>query len=356
MEQRIAIISQGLSNGGAERVASILANYFAEKGYNVCYVAVYNTKQDYQLDKRINVQFVECGCKLAIFKLLERNKKIFRIIKSFSPKYIYSFLTKETLLPVLKGYNFIYSLRNDPTKIDSNFINRHIRSYLYKKASHVVFQSKGAQDYFSDSIKQKSSIIPNPLEVDKLPVWDRLNHNKSFMTACRLNSQKNLPMMIKAFKKLHDVHPDYSLELYGEGELREQLQELINELKASNYIHLMGRSNNIHEIMSSSFAFLLSSDYEGLSNSMLEALAIGLPCICTDCPPGGARDYITDMENGILVPCGDVESMYEGLKKLIEDNQLCKKFSQNSIAVRDKLKIENIGQQWEQLIRRSQFV
>lgn len=348
--RKIAIIAHGLNNGGAEKVASILANYFDERGYDVLYIAVYNDKKDYHLNDNIKVTYITARNKNVTYRFISRNKQICNILKSYNPKYVISFLTNETLLSVLSGFQVIYSLRNDPTRTDTGLIYRYMRSYLYERSKHVVFQTNGAQNYFSDTIKKKSSIIPNPLDVDKLPTWDSENHNKSFITACRLNKQKNLPLMIKAFAQFHIEHPDYSLEIYGEGELRDELQRLIDHLWASGYIHLMGRRNDIHQIMSKSFAFVLSSDYEGLSNSMLEALAIGIPCICTDCPPGGAREYITNNENGVLVPCGDVNAMCAGMQAVVESHELQERCKLASKALRRDLDFKNIGKLWEKIL------
>lgn len=348
--ERLAIVAHGLNNGGAERVASELANGFAKLGYNVIFIATFNNEQEYLLDKKIKIYFINTNKKNGLNRLIDRNRKIYKAISEFKPDRIISFVTNELLLTLFKGYKIIFSLRNDPTKENNSFFKRICRNYEYNHAQHIVFQTKGAQDYFSDKIKKKSSVIPNPLEIEKLPIWDKENHNQSFMTAVRLNKQKNLPLMINAFKKLHEVYPEYKLEIYGRGELYNELKELIVNLGASEYIFLMGRSNKIHEIMQKSFAFILSSDYEGLSNSMLEALAIGIPCVCTDSPPGGAREYIQNMHNGILTPCGDVDALYEGLRTLVENDSLCEQFSNESLIIRDKLESSKICAQWEKLL------
>ena len=231
--QRVAIVAHGLSNGGAERVASELANYFANREYSVLFIASFSSVQDYTLSSNIDLRFIKTNKKNTLSKLIDRNRKIYKEIDKFKPDKVISFITNELLLTLFKGYKVVFTLRNDPAREDNGFFKGRFRKFAYSHAEHVVFQTKGAQNFFSDKIKRKSTVIPNPLEVDKLPVWDKGNHNRSFMTAVRLNAQKNLPLMIHAFKKLHDNYSDYKLEIYGQGELYGELKALIESLDAS---------------------------------------------------------------------------------------------------------------------------
>ena len=107
-----------------------------------------------------------------------------------------------------------------------------------------------------------------------------------------------------------------------------------------------GFSDNIYDEMNKSAMFVLSSDYEGISNSMLEALAMGLPSVVTDCPVGGAKMVIENNINGILVPVGDVQSMFEGMKKILDDKGFAKKLSKNAIKIRDKYPVDKIAKMW----------
>lgn len=350
IQKRIAIVAQGLSGGGAERVASILANHFCERGYRVLFVAVYNDRREYALRGGIGVFDVRTEGRTPLRRLLDRNNGVYRALKAFSPDVTISFLHNETARSVFAGLPVIFSLRNDPQRSGNGFWERRVRNAVYRRAKAVVFQTEGARAYFGGKIGQKGVVIPNPLETASLPFWRDRAHNHTFVTACRLNEQKNLPMMIGAFCAFHARFPAFRLEIYGEGELRERLQAMIDGYGASEYIRLMGRSSRIHEIMAQSFAFVLSSDYEGLSNAMLEALAIGLPCICTDCPPGGARAYIRPMENGLLVPCGDESALCEAMCLLADDAALCRTLSQNAVGVRERLERDRNCAEWEKLL------
>lgn len=348
--KKIAIVAQGLNDGGAERVASILANYLSGRGYKLVFIAAYKDVVEYKLNEKIKIEFIHTSKRTNIERLADRNLQILKIIKREKIDKVISFITNEVILTELVGVPTIHTLRNDPERVDNGFVMRNFRNIAYRLADHVVFQTQGARDYFSSAIQKKSSIIANPMLTSKLPKWDKNSTSKTFITACRLNEQKNLPMLIKAFKGFHIKHDDFTLEIYGEGELREQLESLIVEVDGQEYIRLMGRSNQIYSLMQNAYAFVLSSNYEGLSNSMLEALAIGVPCICTDCPPGGARTYITDGINGLLTPVGDQDALENAMEKLASDKAFCCTLSDKATVIRDRIEHDKVCALWEQLL------
>lgn len=347
--KKIAIVAQGMSNGGAERVAINLANYFAEK-FSVMFVAAYDSEKGYTLDCRVKIEIIETETKNKIARLIDRNKKICKVIKKFQPETVISFITNELLYTQLAGFKIIYSPRNDPSKLDRTMVEKCIRSFEYNRAYKIVFQTKGAKEFYSKKVQQRGVIIPNPMRCDGIPYWIENKHDSTFITACRLNEQKNLPMLIKAFAMFHQKHPKYRLDIYGRGELESELRELIGSLKCDEFISLKGYADNIYKIMSESYAFVLSSDYEGLSNSMLEALAVGIPCICTDCPPGGAREYIEDGVNGVLTPVGDIVSMSEKMEALANGMYNLDSLSRNAIGIRKIVDQDRICKMWEQII------
>ncbi len=346
--KKVCIIAHGLSGGGAERVATILANYLSKKKYDVSFIATYNDKCEYELNGRIKLYFIRTSRKNKLFKLIDRNIKIYSIVKSFKPDIVVSFITNEVLLTEIVGIPIIHTLRNDPNRIENGIITSRLRNYAYKHAKHIVFQTEGAREFFDKKIQNKSSIIVNPLDVSNLPCWKY--NEETFVTACRLSQQKNLPLLINAFVEFRKQYPKFSLDIYGEGDLKNQLQNLIDSKKANKYIHLKGHSSNIHKIMASSYAFVLSSDFEGLSNSMLEALAIGMPCICTDCPPGGARMFIENEKNGLLVPVGNLKSLTDAMIKIAKDYDFAKKLSLNTQNIKTKLDKNTICRKWENII------
>jgi len=127
------------------------------------------------------------------------------------------------------------------------------------------------------------------------------------------------------------------------------IAEKIHALHAEDYIFLKGFSSDIHTVMARSGGFVLSSDYEGLSNSLLEALCIGVPCVSTDHAPGSARDYIRSGENGFLTKVGDARDMKEKICALIENTELSLTFAERNLSVREKLDVDEICGEWAEL-------
>ena len=188
-------------------------------------------------------------------------------------------------------------------------------------------------------------MICNPLTAT-LPDRYLGDREKCIVNFCRFVSQKNLSLLIKAFAEVHKVYPDYELILYGDGQEKDNLVQLAKELKVDGCVRFPGHSNNIHQDILKASMFVSSSDYEGISNSMLEAMAIGLPTICTDCPPGGAKDTIRTGENGVIVPVGDVSEMAIAIKRVISDKDFAEKLSKNGSLLKNELQIDKIAWKW----------
>ena len=348
---RVAIIAHGLSDGGAERVASITANYFVSIGHEVLYIAVYSPEREYHLDSRVKYYYADYKKKNKMMRFISRSEQVARQIKKFDSDIAVSFLIKETFYAsVLNVAPIGYSLRIDPADVMRKKSNAFFCKYCYGRSPAVIFQTKDARDYFSDKIRENGVVIGNPLTND-LPYWNVENHEKTVITACRLTEQKNLKMLINGFALFHKVHPEYRLKIYGKGPELERMQKLCLELQIEAAVEFPGYSKNIHQVMSKSGIFALTSDFEGLSNSMLEALAIGLPTVCTDCPPGGAAEYIRDGENGMLIPVGDVNAFYHKLCMLADDPALCKRMSQSSQRIRETLDEKKVMEQWNRVIQ-----
>ena len=197
--------------------------------------------------------------------------------------------------------------------------------------------------------QKKGTVIPNPLSPN-LPKPFHGERKKQFVTFCRIDKQKNLPLMIDSFIEVHKKHPDFILKIYGNGIIEKEIREYIEKNNAQKYIILNDFLKSIHNEILDSYGFISSSDYEGMSNSMLEALAIGLPCICTDCPIGGAKMIIKDGLNGLLVPVKDKEAMVKAINRLIENPELANKLSKEAIKIREKLDQDRICEEWEKLL------
>lgn len=350
--KRVAIIAHGLSDGGAERVASMLANYYNSIGYKVLYIAIYNSKKEYPLDKNIDYKFIDAGRRKGLSALLYRSIKIKKYVSEFQADVAVSFIEHELIPLVLSNVPVIPSLRNDPKSTEGGMLLKQIRNFNYSHSYKVVFQTQGAKMYFNSKIQNNGIIIRNPLK-DNLPYWDEKHHKKVFMTACRIDRQKNIPMLINAFKKFHDEFPQYILEIYGQGSesYLEELKQQCIELSIQDFVLFKGRSTEIHKKMTESEAFFLTSNYEGLSNSMLEAMAIGIPCICTDCPSGGAKEMIGPRKAGILIPIGDVEALTYAMKQVAQSSEYREQLSSKEKYVREELAKDKIYNQWADILK-----
>lgn len=226
-----------------------------------------------------------------------------------------------------------------------------------KSISGAVVQTEDEASYYNDYVKDNLAVIHNPVKAG-LPEPYKGERQKKVVNFCRISGQKNLPLLIDAFKLLHRDYPEYTLEIYGNTveENEEKLRdEFVKELKASNrdgYIKILPPSGRIHSLIRDYAMFVSSSDFEGLSNSMVEAMSIGMPCVCTDCLGGGAREMIKDGENGLLVPMKDAEALYKAMKRFIEDKELSIKCAENAAKIREELSVEKIAEKWLEVIEK----
>lgn len=348
--KRIAVVSHGTSGGGAERVSTILANYLVDQGYEVYFYAVYSDKRGYYLNEKIHYEYCSVTGRIGLVRQIQRCFKVRKFILKNKIETMYSFLGREAMLLVgnhkLKK---IHSLRNDPNRVFNKGFQKIIRDVVYADADNVVFQTPDGRVYFSKKIQEKGVVIPNPLKPD-LPYWNPEKHEKVIIAAGRLDAQKNFQMLLEAFEMFSEKIDGYILRIFGDGELKEELKNYAESLGIGNKVEFPGFSNDIHQKMIESEIYVSSSDYEGVSNSMLEALAIGIPSVCTDCPVGGPKMFIQDGKSGFLTPVGDAQKLAQKLIILAEDKELQKKFSKSSVAIREVLDVETICNEWLKLV------
>lgn len=352
MSKNIMVISTGLANGGLERVSSILANELCERGYKVYFLAVYLKEKTYKLDERIKYKYIDTGNVGKLKRYWFRSKEICREIKIFRPDYIYSFVSQEMLLAqVLSGRKIIYSERTDPSK--GGKIDIWSKRFVYAHSYKMVFQTPIARDFFNRKTVRKSTIVGNPIE-EYLPVWNGEKCRKQIVMACRIAQGKNIEMLIKAFEVFEKKHQDYEVMLYGEvidQEYFDKMQNLVHKKGLEKKFHFCGFNSNVHEKEIEAEMFVLTSNYEGLSNSMLEALCMGIPSICTDCPCGGAALYIKDGVNGFLVDVNDDVALAKKMALVADNPELRVRISEKAKEARRIFSKEKIIDEWENLMR-----
>ena len=351
---RVAFVIGSLSGGGAERVVSILASQIQNEGNDVAVLTIASNKISYEINP--NVQVIDCSrhFSIRVVSFLKRIHLINKNLSLFKPDIIVSFTVGINVYSVLsclfRHYKLILCERNDPRYDPVDKKLRFLRKVLYNFADGFVFQTTGERDFFSNRIQKKSVVIPNPVS-DKIPKPYLGEYSKKVVSVARLQKQKNYPVAIRAFAEFNRTHQDYIYEIYGEGELLNDLKKCVDSYGLNNKVIFKGHSSNVYERIKDASVFILSSDYEGISNSMLEAMAMGIPTISTDYPSGGARDVIKDGINGFLVPVNDSSQMAKKMSLLVDDIELQNSIRQQSVKVRETFESNKITKIWMDYIK-----
>lgn len=344
-----------MNKGGAERVIANLSNEFIKK-YEITLVATRSDKPMYELDN--NIKYLSLDEKIKVKNLLLKNikriRKLRRIIKEEKPDIILSFLPTPTYrLMVSKIFTknkVIISVRNDPNVEYNKWFKKLLVKILYTRANGFVFQTEDAKEWFSKKIQKKSVVIPNPINEKFICEPFKGEREKTIVTVGRLNEQKNHELLIKSFNEIVKKHSDYKLKIYGDGYLREKLEKLIINLNLKEKAILMGMTDDVKNSIYKSGIFVMSSDYEGMPNALLEAMALGLPCISTDCPIGGPKYLINNYDNGILVKVKDKNDLVNSINYMIEHKEESTKMGINANKICKKLNPKIINKNWEKYI------
>ncbi len=350
-DRHILFVSSSLDGGGAERALSVLANEFYRMGYNVEFIVLHSKIVKYKLEAGIHLKFIEYTGGNRICKMISKLCLLRKEMKKSKSDTVIAFMYETNLYALLAAVGLkkkvLVSERNDPYQEPNSKIIRLVRDLSYQLADWLVCQTNDAKAYFNKRLQKKSSVILNPLNLTINPyIGQRAKH---IVTWCRLSEQKNIPLLLNAFHDFVQIHNDYDLNIYGEGHLLNTLVEMCGILGIGDKVSFKGFSNDIHNLVKDAAMFVLPSNYEGLSNSMLEAMALGIPTICTDCPIGGAKMMIEDGYNGMLVPLNDKEALVKSMRRIAEDSEFANTLSKNAVKIRAKLDVGIIAKQWEDL-------
>ena len=349
--KEIIVVTVEIGEGGAERVLTELMEEWARNGHHITLI---QTKpgfygHSYSIPKGIQNIDISSNKKSKVGRYYDETISLLKIMRSRPKASVVAFANASIRIvgvcSLFTSNRIVFSERCDPRFTPYSKLLRLLRDWLFVCADVCVFQTEEAKKLFPLRVQKKGVIIPNPVNPHLPPIFHG-QRKKVIITACRLAPQKNLPMLINAFAMLHREYPDYSLEIYGSGSEREKLQEHIDNLGINSCAKLMGHSMNIHDIMRESYMYVCSSDYEGLSNSILEALALGLPVISTDHPIGGAKEMITNHVNGLLVPVGDDNSLYIAMKYIIENPQKAQLMGKKAADIRYRWPVQVIANYW----------
>lgn len=336
----VAFVSQSLAGGGQERVTANLANSLSDDP-NISVVVITATKSDneYILSEKVKRYSILEN------KLLSDSKKLRAILNTNDVDVVIGMGIYANFLCCMSNFflktRVIISERNDPAHDRLSLKSKIFRFVFYRFADGYIFQTEGARAFYSKKIQEKGVIIPNPLKED-IPYKSNVC-NKEIVAVGRLSPQKNYSNLINAFAEISKRHPEYVLRIFGTGELEENLKNLCRELKISDKVVFEGFCTDVHEKIKDSDIFVLSSDFEGMPNSLMEAMAMGFPVISTDCPSGGPKSLIKNEENGLLIPVNDSNQLVDALNYLIEDESFKKKIGKNAIIIRNLYSQDNIS-------------
>lgn len=339
-----------LSSGGGERVISILSSRMAQDGIPVEILTYYNCEPFYKIDEKVTHISV---CQATKSKNILRNVLWMRRYFKKNADVVISFLAPFNMLAVVSMFftriPLIVADRNDPNCVPSSLLLRKIRNILYRFADGVVLQTNKNRDYFPKKIKDKSAVIYNPVNIGEKSGAALLAEKKDrIVSVGRLMLQKNQKMLIEAFAIIHNDFKGYSLTIYGEGQCRESLVRLSSDLGMADCVGFPGSVKDLHDRILDAKLFVLSSDYEGMPNALIEAMCLGLPVISTSV--SGASDLIKDGENGLLVPVRDTEKLAEAMKRMLSDDILRQKCGESAVELNKRLDVETVTAEWMNFI------
>lgn len=346
---KIDIITRAMTTGGAERVITQLANYFVEHDIACRIITTDDCEIMYVLNEKVEVVPIGKKSNNKIIDRLMRYKIVRKTVVLNRPDVVLTMPEDTGIYALLAlvgtGVPVYVSERNNPWVMPDVKITRFLRKIAYFFAKGIIFQTEMAKSFFPKYIQKKGVVLQNPVDAERIPDPYIGERKKRFVAVGRLEQQKNFPLLIKTFARFCENIEGYELIIYGEGKDREKLEKLIIDLHLTDLVHLPGRNYNVLNSINDSAAFIMSSDYEGMPNALIEAMCMGMPVISTDCPSGGPRELIINGENGFLVPVNNPQMLFEAMNKII-DGDINDKFSKQAFLIREKMTSYRVFEQW----------
>lgn len=353
MRKKIIFYIGSMQRGGAQRVMTNLLTHYLDAGNDVVLVNDIVPSvviPEYPIDSRVRKLYLGSPDDNILKKNIKRVFRLRAIIRKEKPEVVVSFMGPPNIRLIFASIGcstkIVVSVRNDPNEEYGRGIKRFLANMLFLRADGIVFQTDDARKYFSEKNQQKSRVIFNPVNSVFFDTsWNP--SKKEIVVVGRLEKQKNPFLAVDAFLTIAEDFPDYKLVFYGEGSLKKDLATYIAKRNAVNRIELRGATDDVAKVLSESALYMMTSDFEGMPNALMEAMAVGIPAISTDCPCGGPRLVSMDGNAGILLGCGDVDGFAKAIKKILPNRELQKNVSyaeqERSVAFKDN----TIFEEWD---------
>jgi len=364
MENKILLLVSAMNSGGAERVASVLVNAWASRGDQVILMPTFSGRGEcfYQLSSGVRLVYLADLVSSKARTWTNKGSRLFalrRFIAAERPDVIVSFLPNVNVTAVIASFGLgvpiIVCERTDPFVMPIPLWWRFACRFAYPLADALMVQTQAvAAKYASSGLAlRRVEIIPNPVSAQMMNIQHRSTGAamKRLISIGRLEDEKQFCMLIKIFAGLAKRHTNWSLRIVGDGSLRTVLQQQISSLGLEERIELAGRKENIAEELAEADAFVMTSKYEGFPNTLLEAMAVGLPCVTFDCP-SGPREMTMDGQMALLVPLNDEHALGMALERIMSDAVLRESLGKQArVSVTERFALDKILGQWDLLFK-----
>ena len=348
--RKLLIVTHKMTRGGCERVISILADRFVKMGIDTLLVSECKVDSEYPLPEKLRIRYLMETGTMKTLDVPKAYRRLYRIALEEKPDLILAMPEKVNVWTILfllpLHVPVVVSERNDPRHHPENRIKRAIRWIVYPFAKGFIFQTEDAKCFFSKAIQKRGIVLDNPLDLESLPDPGGGKRKKTVVSVGRLSSQKNYGLLLEAFAAFRKKHPEWSLTIYGEGAEREKLMKQADDLLIAEHVSFPGITENPAERIHDAGMFVLPSDYEGMPNSLIEAMAVGLPCIATDCPCGGPRALIQNGKNGLLVTVGEKKDLEKAMCMLADDPTFAQRIGTKAAEIRYRMDADKVAEEW----------